>query len=339
MWLTKATNERVKLKEQNRELEKIKVIVSFVLITIIATSAFFVVYSNRNSQQTKEGITITDSQGHKTTLESVPDRIISIAPSVTPILFEIGVGNKIVGLTDYDDSPYDFSAWFTAGNMTSVGGFSTPSLEVILSLQPDVIFTTDINDAMIPNMRDLGLKVIVVGPKSIDDIYQTIKLIGKATGAENSADASVNRLNSQINNVVSIIKAANIAEKPMVYCEIWCSNAGFMTVGANSWLNDVIDTAGGVNLFRSVSEEYPITNLEVIITDNPDIILLPTDMGGEPSYGSVNTVKARPGWSTINAVKNNHVYVIDSGLFNQPGIRVAEQVQTIAACLYPDLFP
>jgi iron complex transport system substrate-binding protein len=223
--------------------------------------------------------------------------------------------------------------------MTSVGGFSTPNLEVIISLQPDVIFTTDINDAMIPNMRDLGLKVIVVGPKSIDGIYQTIKLIGKATGAESSADALVNKLADQIDSVVATIKAANIATKPAVYCEIWCSNAGFMTVGASSWLNDVINKAGGVNLFSTVSEEYPFTSLEVIITDNPDVILLPTDMGGAPSYGSVATVKARPGWSTISAVENERIYVINSNIFNQPGIRVAEQVQIIAACLYPDLFP
>jgi iron complex transport system substrate-binding protein len=188
-------------------------------------------------------------------------------------------------------------------------------------------------------MRVLGLKVIVVGPKSIDEIYQTIKLIGKATGAENNANELVNKLTNQINSVVATIKDANIATKPTVYCEIWCSNAGFMTVGANSWLNDVIGKAGGVNLFSNVADEYPFTSLEVIITDNPDVILLPTDMGGAPSYGSVATVKARPGWNTISAVKDDRIYIINSNIFNQPGIRVADQVKTIADCLYPDLFP
>jgi len=335
----KSQNDGNGKRGESVELEKVKGIVTLVLIVIIVMSAFVVVYSSRGSQRTVGDIVVVDSQGYKTTLESVPDRIISIAPSVTPILFEIGVGDKVVGLTAYDDSPYNFSAWFAAGNMTSVGGFSTPSLEIILSLQPDVIFTTDINNAIIPNMRNLGLNVIVVGPKSIEDIYQTIKLIGKATGAENNAEKLVNKLTSQINNVVSTINAANIAAKPVVYFEIWLSNAGFMTVGANSWQNDVITTAGGINMFSTTPEEYPITSLEVIITDNPDVILLPTDMGGAPSYGSVDTVRARPGWNTISAVKNDHIYVIDADLFNQPGIRVAEQVQTIAACLYPDLFP
>jgi iron complex transport system substrate-binding protein len=87
---------------------------------------------------------------------------------------------------------------------------------------------------MIPKMRDLGLNVIVIGPNSIDDIYSTIKLIGKATGAENRANELVNRLSSQVNNIVATINAANIAKKPAVYYEIWSSNAGFMTIGPNT---------------------------------------------------------------------------------------------------------
>jgi iron complex transport system substrate-binding protein len=320
-------------------VRKFKVIIAFVLIAIVVLSAFFVIYSTQPFQYFREGVTITDSKGYQTTLESVPNRIVSIAPSVTPILFEIGVGDKVVGLTDYDDAPYDFSAWFAAGNMTSVGGFSTPNLETIIFLQPDVIFTTDITAAMIPKMRDLGLNVIVIGPNSIDDIYSTIKLIGKATGAENRANELVNRLSSQVNNVVATINAANIAKKPAVYYEIWSSNAGFMTIGPNTWMNDVIEKAGGINIFYNINEAYPTTGSEVIIINNPDVILLPTNMGGITSYGSVSDVKARPGWNTINAVKNDRIYVLDETLLTQPGLRVAEQVQAIAACLYPDLFP
>jgi len=319
-------------------MKKGKLIIALVLSVIIIMSTIFVGYSTQFSRQSRDGITIVDSQGYKTTLTAIPDRIIVIAPSVTPIIFEIGAGDKVVGLTEYDDSPYNFSAWFATGNMTCVGGFSTPNLETIISLHPDVIFTTDINSAMLPNMRDLGLNVIVVGPKSIDDIFQTIKLIGKATGTENNANILVNRLNNQINTVITTINAANIAQKPVVYCEIWSSNAGFMTVGSNSWINDVIDKAGGINMFSHSTEEYPTTSLEVIITNNPDVILLPTDMGGAPSYGSVNAVKNRPGWNTINAVTDNRIYVLDADLFNQAGIRIADQVQIIATCLYPELF-
>lgn len=116
-------------------------------------------------------------------------------------------------------------------------------------------------------------------------------------------------------------------------------NAGYMTIGADAWMNDVINKAGGVNLLGNVTEEYPTTNSEVLIKENPDVILLPTDMGGAPSYGSVAEVKARAGWSNINAVKNERIYVLDAELLNEPGIRIADQVQAIAKCLYPNLFP
>ncbi|MDR2203190.1 MAG: helical backbone metal receptor [Nitrososphaerota archaeon] len=319
-------------------MEKTKITVAIILIAIITLSVFFVIFSTQNFQF-RDGITITDSQGYPTTLSAAPERIISIAPSITPILFEIGVGDKVVGVTDYDNSPYDFSAWFVAGNMTSIGGYSNPNIETILSLQPDIIFTTDINDITIPNMRNIGLNVIVVGPNSIDEIFQTIKIVGKATGAEKNADTLVNNLSTQINNVISTINNADITKKPTVYYEIWYSTAGFMTLGANTWVNDVITTAGGTNIFNDINEPYPTTNSEVIITKNPDVMLFPTAMGDVASYGSLNEIKNRSGWNTINAVKNNRIYIIDENLFSQPGIRVAELVQTIAKCLYPDLFP
>lgn len=318
-----------------------KKIIAIIAVVVIITSAFVYVYytSQTNNPQGQSGILIIDSQGYQTTLPSIPQRIISLAPSVTPILYEIGVGDKIVGLTEYDDYPYDFSAWFKAGNMTCVGGFATPNIEAIMLLDPDIIFTTNINDAEIPNMRELGYKVIVVGPTSIDGIYETILLIGKATGAEDNATVLVNRLSNQISDIQSTITAANIAEKPTVYYEIWFDESGLMSAGSGSWINDVIVKAGGINIFANETQEYPRTSSEVVLYRNPDVILLPTNMGtGTPFYGSVAEVKARPGWSAIDAIKNNRLYVIDQDIFNEPGARVADQVQSVAASLYPQLF-
>jgi iron complex transport system substrate-binding protein len=316
---------------------KIALIVA--LIAILSVSAFYVCYTMQPSSEESGTITITDSEGYQTTLSAAPQRIISLAPSVTPILYGIGVGDKVVGLTSYDDSPYDFSAWFEAGNMTCVGGFSTPDTEAIVSLNPDVIFTTDINDASLSNWRDLGLNVIVVGPTSIQGIYDTINLIGTATGAEDNANTLVDSLKDQISEVTQTIAAANIEEKPTVYYEIWYDTTGIMSAGAGSWVNDVISTAGGINIFADNAQEYPDTNSEEIVYKNPDVILLPTSMGTTtPFYGSVDDVKARPGWSSIDAVKNDRVYVIDQDIFGEPGASIADQVRVVAECLYPQLF-
>lgn len=318
---------------------KSKIIIAIALIAILSVSAAYLVYYTMNSSQSEHGITITDSEGYQTTLTGTPHKIISLAPSITPILYEIGVGDKVVGLTEYDDYPYNFTAWFEAGNMTNVGGFSTPNNEAILNLKPDVIFTTNINDASLANWRNLGLKVIVVGPTSIQGIYDTIAMIGKATGAESNAAALVDSLKNQISEVTQKIAAAGITDKPTVYYEVWYDTTGIMSAGSGSWINDVITTAGGINIFADDPQEYPSTNSEVVLYKNPDVILLPTNMGtGTPFYGSVADVKARPGWSSIDAIKNNRLYVIDQDMFNEPGARIADQVQAVAKCLYPQLF-
>ncbi len=317
-----------------------KIVAILAAIIIISSIFIYAYYSTQNQNSLPSGgVTIVDSEGYSTTIPSTPQRIISIAPSVTPILYQIGVGDKVVGLTDYDNYPYNFSAWFEAGNMTSIGGFSTPNMEIIASLQPDLIFTTNINDPIIPNMRELGYKVIVVGPTSIQGIYDTIDMIGRATGAETEATSLVSMLQTEISNIQSTIANAHITDKPTVYYEVWYDSSGIMSAGSSSWINDVITTAGGINIFADQPQEYPSTSSEVIVDRNPSVILLPTNMGtGTPFYGSVADVKARPGWNTINAVKNDRIYVIDQDIFNQPNSRVAEQVKAVAQCLYPQLF-
>ncbi len=317
----------------------------YVLLTIIIVALVLgiIIYVDlgRTSNSPEGALNIVDDQGYTTTFTAVPQRIVSLAPSVTPVLYEIGVGDKVIGVTKYDDYPYNFTAWFEAGNMTCVGGFSTPNMEAIASLQPDVVFATDVNDQAVSNMRDLGYKVVVSSPTSIQGIYQTITMIGRATGAEESAATLVNSLSTKISGVEATIAAANILEKPTVYYEVYCSSSGIMTAGSGSWINDVITVAGGINIFGNESGQYPSTSSEVIVHKNPDVILLPTNMGlstEAPSYGSVNDVKARAGWNTINAVKNDRIYVLDQNILNQPGCRVADQVQVIAACLYPQLF-
>lgn len=292
-----------------------------------------------STQQGQEGITVVDDEGYQTTLTAVPQRIISLAPSVTPILYEIGVGDKVVGVTSYDDYPYNFTAWFAAGNMTCVGGFSTPNLETIATLNPDIIFSTNVNDESIPNMRELGYKVVVLNPTRVNGIYQDISLIGNATGAKDKATTLVNTLSSQISTIQAKIAAANITEKPTVYYEMYYAESGIMTAGSGSWLNEVITMAGGINIFADQTAEWPTTSSEVIVQRNPSVIILPTNMGtGTPSYGSVADVKARPGWSSIDAIKNDCLYVIDQDILSEPGIRVADQVQAVAASLCPQLF-
>jgi iron complex transport system substrate-binding protein len=312
-------------------------IIAIVAIVIVVSAAF--IYINYSPSATQTGAySVTDDEGTTTQFDAVPQRIISLAPSNTQILFAIGVGNRVVGVTDYDHQPYNFTAWIEAGNMTSIGGFSTPNKEVIASLNPDLILATPVNDADVASLRNLGYKVLVLNPNSVDGVLADITMVGQATGATQNATALVNSINTQISDIEAKIAAANLP-KPTVYYEVW--NNPLMSAGSTSFINDVISKAGGINIFENETQQYPTVSSETVVQKNPDVIMLPTDManpGDTPFYGSVDQVKARPGWSGISAVQNNRIVIVDGDLFAEAGPRIAQNIAVAAAAFYPELF-
>ncbi len=311
---------------------------AIIIIVIIISGAFIFNNYNAGNNTGPQNFSVIDDEGYETNFASVPQRIISLAPSNTQILFAIGVGERVVAVTDYDHYPYDFAAWIAAGNMTSIGGFSTPNKETIASLNPDLILATPINDPDVVTLRDLGYKVLVLNPNDVNGVFKDISIVGKATGADQDATTLVNSLTSRIDTVEAKIAAANLP-KPKVYYEVW--TPPLMSAGNNSFINDVIVKAGGENIFGAETQQYPTVSSETIVQKNPDVILLPTNMAQTdeaPFYGSVDIVKARPGWSSISAIQNNNVIVVNGDLFAEAGPRIAEQIETAAKALYPDLF-
>jgi iron complex transport system substrate-binding protein len=314
-------------------------IAAIIIIVSIISGAF--ILNNYNAGSNNNGaqnLSVIDDQGYATTFTSVPQRIISLAPSNTQILFAIGVGNKVVAVTDYDHYPYDFAAWIAAGNMTSIGGFSTPNKETIASLNPDLILATPINDPDVVTLRNLGYKVLVLNPNDVNGVFKDISIVGKAVGADQNATALVNSLTIKINAIEAKIAAANLPA-PKVYYEVW--TPPLMSAGGTSFFNDVISKAGGINIFESESQQYPTVSSETIVQKNPDVIMLPTNMAQAdeaPFYGSVDDVKARPGWSSISAVQNNRIVVVNGDLFAEAGPRIADQIEAAAKAFYPTIF-
>jgi iron complex transport system substrate-binding protein len=309
---------------------------AIVTIVIVLSAAIYINYTPAASPSST--YSVTDDEGYTTEFTAVPQRIISLAPSNTQILFAIGVGDKVVGVTDYCSYPYDFSAWVAAGNMTSIGGFSTPNKETIASLNPDLIVASTINAADVVTLRNMGYKVIVLDPEDVDSVLNGITIVGKAAGAEEGASEVVNAIHHKINEIEAKISAANLP-KPTVYYEVWYPP--LMSAGSTSFINDVIAHAGGINIFANETDQYPTISSESVVYANPTVILLPTEMansGEAPFYGSVDQVKARPGWDTISAVQNNRIVVVDGTLFAEASPRIAEQIDAAAHALYPELF-
>jgi iron complex transport system substrate-binding protein len=321
--------------------KKLIAILAIIAIAVTSSGVFIYVYYEGQAEASEiESLqNLVDDTGYVTSLTAIPNRIVSLAPSTTEILFALDLDDKVVGVTDYCNYPYDFSAWVEAGNMTSVGDFSDPSMEVVTSLAPDLILATGgVQAETVATMRNLGLKVLVLDPPSVDGVLADIELVGNATGKRGYAVSLVNSLKSRIDAVAE--KVASSTSKPKVYYEVWYDPTSLWSAGSKSFQNELIEKAGGENIFADTEWDYFQSNTEVVIEKNPDVILLPSSgMGfGEPFWGSLDAVKARPVWNTISAVQNNKIFQVDGDAIARAGPRVVDSIEQLAEFFHPELF-
>jgi iron complex transport system substrate-binding protein len=280
-------------------------------------------------------LTLVDDRGYVLNLTSYPNRIVSLAPSNTEILFAVGSGGRVVGVTNYCNYPYNFSAWVKAGNMTSVGDYWAPNIEAIVALNPDLVFAAFAQEEVVNTLRGMGYKVLVLDPDNIDDILKDIVLVGRATNKDVEAGILVNSLRQRIDAVLK--KIADTTSRPKVYYEVWYDP--IWSVGSESWENELIEKAGGINIFGDQNLNYFMPSSEAIIERNPDVMIFPLGHGAEPPFwGSFDQVKARPGWDVINAVQNDRLYTIDADIIARPGPRIVDALEILAQIIHPELY-
>jgi iron complex transport system substrate-binding protein len=267
---------------------------------------------------------LTDFQNRSVTVPARPERLVSIGPSITAFLFALGAGPRVVGVDDFSDEPTE------AATREHVGGIKV-NFEKVVALRPDLVLSVKFSDGTIEKLQSASLNVLVVDPQSVSDVAKTATLLGKAVGADGEA------LAGSIQQRVDAVKAktAKVATRPRIYHEIDASDpAKIFTVGPGSYINDLIDIAGGINIAARAPSAYPQLSAEEILRSDPEIIVLAAD-----AYSSKpGDVAARQGWSIIAAVKNNRIFTIDPNLINRPGPRVGEAAETYAKLVHPELF-
>jgi iron complex transport system substrate-binding protein len=266
-----------------------------------------------------------DDYGYVVNLTSAPTRIVSLAPSNTEILFAVGAGNQTVGVTDYCDYPYNFTAWEDAGNMTSIGNYWHPAIEPIVTLKPDLILASgSASDEAAAKLRNLGYNVLILDAKTLNGVLNDIYMVGKATGHADEAATVVSGYRARIDAVTA--KLVNVTTTPKVYYETW--NDPLMAAGPNTFVSDLISLAGGENIYDDAASEWPVVSSDSVITKNPDIII---------SYDTAGFA-TRAGWSKINAVSLNHIYAMPSSIFSRPGPRLIDALEDLSQILHPEIF-
>jgi iron complex transport system substrate-binding protein len=280
-------------------------------------------------------MSVIDDFGRNVTIDQLPTRIVSLQPSNTEILFAVGAGPRVLGVTRYCDYPPQVLAGVKDGSIKVVGGFTDPNIELIVSLQPDLVLAWgDLQKGAISSLEAKGLTVVVLFPKTISDILEDIKLIGRIVGRSDAAINLADTLAARINTVVD--KTRGALYKPRVYFEIWYNP--LMSVGPGTYINDLITMAGGVNIFADSKAPYPEVNAETIIERQPEIVIVAKGYMGLAIEETKSKFRDRPGWESITAVRNNEIYEVDENTVYRSGPRIVDGLETLVMIIHPELF-
>lgn len=276
-------------------------------------------------------MTYVDGLGREIILNGPAQRVISLAPSLTEVLFAIGAGAQVVGRDDFSDFPAEVA------NVASIGStFGPLNTEAIVALEPDLVVAAEINTPeQVKSLEDLGITVYYFkNPADFDGMYNDLETMGTLTGHEDEAAALVESLSARVEAVESAV--ATITEKPTVFYEIDGTDpAKPWTTGPGTFMDMMITKAGGVNIGGVLSDSYAQISVEEIVLQDPNIIVL-----GDTLYGvTIESIAQRAGWGDLTAVKEGSIFAFDDNLASRPGPRLVDGLEELLKILHPELVP
>ncbi|MFC2028766.1 helical backbone metal receptor [Chloroflexota bacterium] len=275
---------------------------------------------------TTEAIVLTDGLGRLVELDAPALRVVSLTPATTEILFAIGAGSQMVGRDMFSDYPQ------SALDVADIGGsWGEYNSEAIVNLQPDLVIAGGINPPeLVASLENLGLTVyFLANPVTLEELYDNLFIMGTLTGHETEAVDLSEALEARAKAVDDALAGNSI--KPLVYYEL---DATPFTAGPGTFVDQLIDRAGGVNFGSGMESAWVQVNLEQIVLADPALIIL-----GDAAYGeTLETVAARPGWDVLSAVRDQMIYAFDDNLVSRPGPRLVDGLEALARLIHPELF-
>ncbi|MBN2240763.1 MAG: cobalamin-binding protein [Dehalococcoidales bacterium] len=281
-------------------------------------------------EETSTEIIITDQIGRTVTLEAEPETIVSLAPSNTEVLYSLNLGDRIVGVSDYCNYPEE------AMDKPKIGGYSTTDVERIVAAEPDVIFGTNMHvTEILPALEALGQTVIILDPRNLDDVLESFRIVGKATGKNNRAEKVIAAMSERIKAITDKTGTLSEEQKLRTFYVMW--HDPLMTVGGTTRISEMIELSGGINIYKDSEDGYPTIDLESLVEANPQVIIAGSGMGeGADAPYQFALTEAR--LENSDARKNNMVYEINTDLTGRPTERMIDGLEQMAKMIHPELF-
>ena len=273
--------------------------------------------------------TYTDDMGREVAINEIPERIVSHVPSITEILFALGLDERVVGVSDYCDYPE------AAKSKPSVGNYFNPSIEKIVDLNPDLVLTSGDDEQLMVQLDSLGITYLVISPTDIDGILKDIELLGRVTSVEGRARKLIENMKDRMLSVSTQVRDAPKVKVFYTFAVTDLNNP--WTAGPGSFIDSLITMAGGENIAARTPAPYVQFSIEEIVSSEPEVIIMGVRHGYLPET-AVEELGQHPVWREMTAIKQNRVYTVDGDLVNRPGPRIVQGLEEMAKIIHPELF-
>jgi iron complex transport system substrate-binding protein len=304
-----------------------KFIYAFIAVVLISVLSLAGCQSVTPAASSPASITVTDDIGRNVRILGTPQRIISLSPSNTEIVYALGLEDRLIGVTTYDNYPE------AAKSKPQVSGYSEVDVEKTVALQPDLILADDIHKTeVVPALEKLGIPVLVLASSNIDGLLKNLGMAGKITGKTREADALVADLQQRIKAITDKVGQLK-AEKTRILYVTW--HDPLWTAGRNTMIDDLIHRVGASNIAGDL-DGYATISLESAIEKNPQIIIVMSSMGDQNA--SFDYLNQEPRFQATDALKNKRVYKIDSDIFGRTTPRIVDGLETLAKMAHPEAF-
>lgn len=277
--------------------------------------------SSDRSKYVEPFLKVKDDLGREVIIKEKPNRIISLAPSITEILFALNGGKTLSAVTDYCDYPSAVSS------KPSVGGMIAPNFEKISEINPDLILMTveGNNQTDFNKLLSLGYTVYVLKPKNVEGIFKSILDLGRIISAEDSANQLIIEMRKK---QWVILNESRTKTKPKVFVVI--SLQPLISAGKETFIDELVTSAGGINIAADSPLQYPIINREEVLKQNPDVIIVMSDV-----VKSIEDVAAHfPEWKKTAAFKKQKIKIVDADILSRPGPRIIDGLKMIASVIF-----
>jgi iron complex transport system substrate-binding protein len=269
------------------------------------------------------GKTVYDQLGRKIDVPGDPRRIVSLAPSITEIIFQLNQAHRLKGVTQYSNFPEQASA------LPKVGSYIRLDLERILALEPDLCLAIKDGNPreIVARLQSLNIPVYVVDPRNLDTVIRTIEEIGSLIDASGQAHIVADEMRQRLNRIRVLV--AKTDQRPRVFIQIGISP--IISSGAGTFIHDLILLAGGVNVAAGISG-YPRFSREQVLALSPEIIII-TSMARQAEFQQVKAQWSR--WSDLPAARDQRIFVVDSDIFDRPSPRLLDGLEILVQLIHP----